>query len=73
MSKNTGTTLELTFLMEGNGTMTLTIPNPAEDLSLETVKEKAAKIIPVLVSASGAAAVSLKKARLVETKATDLQ
>ena len=67
-----GTTLELTFLMEGNSTMTLTVPNPPEDLSLATVQEKAAKLIPVLVSNSGAAAVSLKKARLVETKAKDL-
>ena len=64
--------LELTFNMEGNGTMTVSIPNPPEDLSLDTVKEKAAKMIPVLVSNSGAAALSLKKAKVVETKATDL-
>ena len=72
MANTTGTTLELTFLTETNGTLTLSVPNPPEDLSLATVKEKAAKLIPVLVSGNGAAVVSLKKARLVETKAKDL-
>lgn len=45
--------LELTFTVEGSRSMTLSIPCPKEDLTLETVKEKAALILPVLESSSG--------------------
>ena len=40
--------LELTFNVEGGRSMILSIPSPKEDLTLATVKEKAALIIPVL-------------------------
>ena len=73
MSKSSGKILELTFLTETGGTVTLSVPNPQEDLSLSTVNEKAAKLIPVLVSSAGTPVVSLKKARLIETTATDLK
>lgn len=45
--------LELTFTVEGSRSMTLSIPCPKDDLTLETVKEKAALILPVLESSSG--------------------
>lgn len=73
MSKTNGKILELTFLTETGGTVTLSVPNPQEGLSLTTVNEKAAKLIPVLVSSAGTPVVSLKKARIIETTATDLQ
>ena len=38
--------LELTFTVEGSRSMTLSIPCPKDDLTLETVKEKAALILP---------------------------
>ena len=38
--------LELTFNVEGGRSMILSIPSPKEDLTLATVKEKAALIIP---------------------------
>lgn len=37
--------LELTFNVEGGRSMILSIPSPKEDLTLDTVKEKAALII----------------------------
>lgn len=49
------------------------IPSPKEDLTLATVKEKAALIIPVLESSSGAPVTSLKSAKIVETSATVLE
>ena len=39
--------LELTFTVEGSRSMTLSIPCPKDDLTLETVKEKASMITPV--------------------------
>ena len=65
--------LELTFNVEGGRSMILSIPSPKEDLTLATVKEKAALIIPVLESSSGAPVTSLKSAKIVETSATVLE
>lgn len=65
--------LELTFNVEGGHSMILSIPSPKEDLTLATVKEKAALIIPVLESSSGAPVTSLKSAKIVETSATVLE
>lgn len=44
--------------------MTLSIPCPKEDLTLETVKEKAALILPVLESSSGHAVTAFKQAKI---------
>ena len=63
----------LTFNVEGGRSMILSIPSPKEDLTLATVKEKAALIIPVLESSSGAPVTSLKSAKIVETSATVLE
>lgn len=54
--------LELTFNVEGGRSMILSIPSP-----------KAALIIPVLESSSGAPVTSLKSAKIVETSATMLE
>ena len=69
MAKN----LELTFNMDDGHTMLISIPYPQDDLTLDTVKEKAAKIMPILESASGASAVSLKQAKIVESTSTVLE
>lgn len=53
--------------------MTLSIPCPKDDLTLETVKEKAALILPVLESSSGHAVTAFKQAKIVETNATVLE
>lgn len=64
--------LQLVFLMEEEGRLTLTIDDPKEDLTIERIQEAAAKIIPVLESASGAHAVSLKNATISTTTKTVL-
>lgn len=56
--------LELTFNVEGGRSMILSIPSPKEDLTLATVKEKAALIIPVLES-------SLRRSRHFAEKCED--
>lgn len=65
--------LELTFTVEGSRSMTLSIPCPKDDLTLETVKEKAALIFPVLESSSGHTVTAFKQAKIVETSATVLE
>ena len=65
--------LELTFTVEGSRSLTLSIPSPKEDLTLETVKEKAALILPVLESSSGYPVTAFKQARIIETNATVLE
>ncbi len=66
-------TLELTFNMDDGHTMLVSVPSPKDDLTLDAVKEKAAKIMPILESASGASAVSLKQAKIVESTSTVLE
>ncbi len=65
--------LEITFNLDDGRTMIISIPSPKEDLTLDTVKEKAAKIIPILESNSGASAISLKQAKVVESTSTVLE
>mgnify|MGYP002518280599 CR=1 FL=1 len=47
-------TLKLTFTTAGKSNMVISIDNPKEDLTLEEAKKEAAKLIPVLVTRSGA-------------------
>ncbi len=65
--------LELTFNLDDGHTMLISIPSPQDGLTLDTVKEKAAKIMPILESASGASAISLKQAKIVESTSTVLE
>ncbi len=58
--------LELTFTT-GKSTMTITLDNPKEDLTLATVKAEAAKMIPVLITRAGAEVTGLEKAEIVNT------
>ena len=65
--------LELTFNLDDNRIMVVSIPYPKEDLTLATVQEKAVAIMPILESGSGASATSLKQAKIVETSSTILE
>lgn len=47
-------TLKLTFSTAGKSNMVLSIENPKEGLTLSEAKVEAAKLIPVLVTRSGA-------------------
>ncbi len=66
-------TLELTFNLDDGRTMLISVPSPKDDLTLDAVKEKAAQIMPILESANGASAVSLKQAKVVESTSTVLE
>lgn len=66
-------TLEMTFNLEDGRTMLISIPSPKDDLTLEAVKAKAALIMPILEANNGAAAVSLKQAKVVESTSTVLE
>ncbi len=65
--------LELTFTLDDNRTMVVSIPSPKDDLTLETVKAKAEKIMPILESNSGASATALKQARITESTSVVLE
>lgn len=60
-------TLKLTFSTSGKSNFTLSIDNAKDDLTLETVRQEAAKLIPVLVTRSGAEVKELIKATVTTT------
>lgn len=64
--------LKLTFNTDGGGTMDLSIADPAEGLTMTTVKAAAEKITPALMTSAGAAATGLKSAVIVTTETTDI-
>lgn len=64
--------LKLTFKTEGSGTMEVSISNPQSGLSLATVKEKAAIMVPVFQTKAGNAATELSSAKYIETTETDI-
>ncbi len=65
--------LELIFTTAGTSTVTLSVDDPKDDLTLAEVKQKAPDIAKVLVTRSGVQAVELKKATIVNTTSTDLE
>jgi len=72
MAESTDKKLELVFLLDNKNTMTLSLDNPQAELTLSAAQAAAEKLIPVLMSDSGAAAVSLKSATIVESSRTSL-
>ena len=60
-------TLKLTFSTSGKSNFTLSIDNAKDDLTLETVRQEAAKLIPVLVTRSGAEVKEFIKATVTTT------
>ena len=60
-------TLKMTFSTAGKSNMVITLDNPKEGLSLDEVKQEAAKLIPVLVTRSGAEVKELISATIATT------
>lgn len=60
-------TLKLTFSTSGKSNFTLSIDNAKDALTLETVRQEAAKLIPVLVTRSGAEVKEFIKATVTMT------
>jgi hypothetical protein len=65
--------LELTFSTAGTSTISLTIADPKDNLTLAEVQQKAPAIAAVLVSRSGIAANKLLKAVIVSTTEEELE
>ena len=65
--------LVLTFNTAANHTLQYSIDDPVENLTLDTVKASAEKIIPVLISNSGLRAVSLKSAEYMTTSVVKIE
>ncbi len=66
-------TLKLTFSTSGSSNMVLQIENPKEGLTLSDVKTEAAKLIPVLITKSGAEVKELIKATISTTTDEELE
>lgn len=58
--------MQLTFLLDGGGTMDMTISTPKDGLDAEAV-QTAADMIPVLANGDGAKASALKGASYITT------
>ncbi len=59
--------LKMTFVMDGDITMDVTVSNPKEDLALAAVQAAAADLVPVLEGRGGAGATALKEAKYITT------
>lgn len=59
--------LKLTFTLDNNDTMDVSISAPKEGLDAAAVGTAAADLSPVLVSSAGASATGLKSAKYVTT------
>lgn len=59
--------LQLVFTAEGNGELTISLPNPKDGLTLAEAQTAAVKLIPVLQTAKGSSVTALKKAQIVTT------
>lgn len=59
--------MQLTFLLDGGGTMDMTISTPKDGLDAEAVQTAAADMIPVLANGDGAKASTLKGASYITT------
>ena len=53
-------------------TMTITLANPRDNVTLDEVKAAAAKMIPVLVTSAGADVTGLEKATVITTSEEEL-
>ena len=58
---------ELVMVFDTNGTskMTISIDNPKEEIALSDVQAAAEKLIPILITSSGAEITALNKASIV--------
>ena len=65
-------TLNLIFTTAGKTDMTITLANPKEGLTREEVNTAAAKLIPILVTRSGAEVTALTRATISTTTTEEL-
>lgn len=59
--------LTMTFEMEAEATLSVSVNEPKDNLDAETVRAAAADLVPVLENSAGKAAVGLKSAKYVTT------
>lgn len=66
---------ELVMVFDTNGTskMTISIDNPKEEIALSDVQAAAEKLIPILITSSGAEITALDKASIVTTQTEVLE
>ena len=62
-----GKKLVLEFNTQGNRTLQISLENPQENLTAETIQSYAENIIPVLQTSSGLSVLSLKSAEYTTT------
>ena len=65
-------TLVLVLKTGGSATMNVNVASPKEDVTLDEVKTAASKLIPILVTRSGAEVVGLSKANIITTSTEEL-
>lgn len=65
-------TLNLVFRTSGKSTMTVTLANPKDSLTREEVNAVAAKLIPILITRSGAEVTELEKVTISTTTTEEL-
>lgn len=65
-------TLNLVFRTSGKSTMTVTLTNPKDNLTREEVNAAAAKLIPILITRSGAEVTELEKVTISTTTTEEL-
>lgn len=65
-------TLNLVFRTSGKSTMTVTLANPKVSLTREEVNAAAAKLIPILITRSGAEVTELEKVTISTTTTEEL-
>ena len=66
-------TLKLTFATAGKRNYVLNIENAKDDLTLDEVKNQAAKLMKVLINRSGAELTELIKAEVITSSTAELQ
>lgn len=64
--------LALVFKTNSKSTMTITLANPRDNVTLDEIKAAAAKMIPVLVTSAGADVTGLEKATVITTSEEEL-
>lgn len=65
-------TLNLVFRTSGKSTMTVTLANPKDSLTREEVNAATAKLIPILITRSGAEVTELEKVTISTTTTEEL-
>ncbi|WP_299412656.1 DUF2922 domain-containing protein [uncultured Dialister sp.] len=65
-------TLNLVFRTSGKSTMTVTLANPKDSLTREEVNAAADKLIPILITRSGAEVTELEKVTISTTTTEEL-